>query len=139
LSVQSPLPVVVVTGLHQAQRRRAVRELLATTSAAVVLHHDLSRAGHGEVVRRIWDNLGTSLEACVPLTNDCPCCALREDLLPELARIAEAGRHRPVTVLSVLRSKGFSQLATRPGLAVRHAGSVTGLPLGSHCNIRPGI
>jgi hypothetical protein len=63
LSVQSPLPVVVVTGLHQAQRRRAVRELLATTSAAVVLHHDLSRAGHGEVVlseRRVaaaaeWD------------------------------------------------------------------------------------
>jgi hypothetical protein len=72
--------VVVVTGLHQAQRRRAVRELLAATPATVVLHHDLSRAGRGEVVRRIWDNLGTSLETRVPLTNGCPCCALREDL-----------------------------------------------------------
>lgn len=98
MSVQSPLPVVVVTGLHQAQRRRAVRELLAATPAAVVLHHDLSQAGHGKVVRRIWDNLGTSLETCVPLTNNCPCCALREDLLPELARIAEAGRHRLAVV-----------------------------------------
>ena len=98
MSVQSPLPVVVVTGLHQAQRRRAVLELLASSPAAIALQHDLSRAGHGEVVRRIWDDRGTSLAACVPFTNDCPCCALREDLLPQLARIAEAGRHRLAVV-----------------------------------------
>jgi len=92
------LPVVVVSGLHQAQRRRAVRELLAEVPAAVVLHHDLSAAGDGVVARRIWDNLGTSHEARVPLVNGCPCCALREDLLPELARIAAAGRHRLAVV-----------------------------------------
>jgi G3E family GTPase len=98
MSVQNPLPVVVVSGLHQPQRRRAVRELLAGIPATVVLHHDLSRADDGVVVRRIWDNLGTSLEARVPLVNGCPCCALREDLLPELARIAGAGRHRLAVV-----------------------------------------
>jgi G3E family GTPase len=98
LLVQSALPVVVVAGMHQAQRRRAVRELLAATPAAVVLHHDLSRAGRGEVVRRVWDNLGASAEVRVPLVNDCPCCALREDLLPELARIARAGRHQLAVV-----------------------------------------
>ena len=98
MSAQDPLPVVVVTGLHEAPRRRAVLELLASSPAAIVLHHDLSRASHGEVVRRIWDDRGISLETCVPLVNDCPCCALREDLLPQLARIAEAGRRRLAVV-----------------------------------------
>jgi G3E family GTPase len=98
LSVQSPLPVVVVTGLHQAQRRRAVGELLAATPAAIALHHDLSEAGRGKVLRRSWDNSGAALATRVPLTNDCPCCALREDLLPELARIAEQGRYRLAVV-----------------------------------------
>lgn len=90
--------MVVVAGLHQAQRRRTVRELLGATPAAVALQHDLSRAGRGKVVRRVWDNLGASLETSVPLANGCPCCALREDLAPELMRIAEAGRHRLAVV-----------------------------------------
>jgi G3E family GTPase len=87
-----------VTGLHRAQRRWAVRELLASTASAIAAQHDLSRAGHGEVVRRVWDSHGNSTETCVPLTNDCPCCALRKDLLPELVRIAEAGRYRLAVV-----------------------------------------
>lgn len=33
-----------------------------------------------------------------PLVNDCPCCALREDLVPELRRLAVAGRHRLAVV-----------------------------------------
>ena len=93
MSVQSPLPVVVVTGLHEAPRRRAVLELLDSSPATIVLQHDLSRAGHSEVIRRIWDDRGTLLEESVPMVNDCPCCAVREDLLPQLAQVAEAGRH----------------------------------------------
>lgn len=93
-----PLPVVVVAGVHQEQRRRAVLELIADSPSAIVLHHDLSRAGQGEVVRRVWDHHGTMLMARAPLTNDCPCCAMREDLLPYLRRIAEAGRHRLAVV-----------------------------------------
>jgi len=120
LPFQGPLPVVVVAGMHQAQRRRAVRELLAATPAAAVLHHDLSAAGRGEVTRRVWDNLGAAAEARVPLVNGCPCCALREDLLPELARIAEAGRHR----LAVVELWGGSdpQLAAETIAAGEHRG-----------------
>ena len=98
LSVLSPLPVVVVTGMHRVQRRRAVRELVAAAPGTIVLEHDLSRAGHGEVLRRVWDDRGLSRERRLRLTNDCPCCALRADLLPELARIAKAGRHRLAVV-----------------------------------------
>jgi G3E family GTPase len=92
------LPVVVVTGLHKEQRRQAVLELIADSPAAIVLHHDLSRAAQGEVVRRVWDHNGTALMVRATLTNDCPCCALREDLLPYLKQIAQAGHHRLAVV-----------------------------------------
>ncbi|MET8623794.1 GTP-binding protein [Kitasatospora sp. NPDC004669] len=98
MSQQSLLPVVVVAGLHEAERRQAVLELLAGCEGAVVLHHDLTAAGEGRVDRKAWDASGPLGEAHVPLTNDCPCCALREDLLPELLKIADAGRHRLAVV-----------------------------------------
>ncbi|GAA0686956.1 GTP-binding protein [Kitasatospora atroaurantiaca] len=87
------LPVVVVAGLHRAERRQAVQELLDTCVDAVVLHHDLRDASSGTVYRECRDADGPYGLAEVPLTNDCPCCALREDLLPELLRIADAGQH----------------------------------------------
>ncbi|MDH6117749.1 G3E family GTPase [Kitasatospora sp. GAS204A] len=87
------LPVVVVAGLHAAERRQAVRELLAGCVDAVVLQHDLRDASSGLVHRHIHDDKGDFVPVTVPLTNDCPCCAAREDLLPELLRIAEAGQY----------------------------------------------
>ncbi|MEZ0092319.1 GTP-binding protein [Streptacidiphilus sp. EB129] len=98
MSAQSLLPVVVVAGLHQAARRQAVLEILAGCEGAVVLHHDLTDASQGRVHRKAWDATGPLAGAEVPLTNDCPCCALRVDLLPELRAIAEAGRHRLAVV-----------------------------------------
>ncbi|MDH6108429.1 G3E family GTPase [Kitasatospora sp. MAP12-15] len=98
MSQPSLLPVVVVGGLHEAERRQAVLELLADCEGAVVLHHDLNRAGEGRVYRGVWDTSGPLGDAHLPLTNDCPCCALREDLLPELRKIAEAGHHRLAVV-----------------------------------------
>ncbi|MEU4118457.1 GTP-binding protein [Kitasatospora sp. NPDC028055] len=92
------LPVVVVGGLHEAARRQAVLELLDGCQDAVVLHHDLTEAEDGRVRRRVRDTSGPLGEAQLPLTNNCPCCALREDLLPELLRIADAGRHRLAVV-----------------------------------------
>ncbi|MFF7633139.1 CobW family GTP-binding protein [Kitasatospora sp. NPDC008050] len=92
------LPVVVVGGLHEAARRQAVLELLEHHEGAVVLHHDLTWAVDGRVHRQVRDTSGSLGEAHVPLTNDCPCCALREDLLPELLRIADAGSHRLAVV-----------------------------------------
>jgi G3E family GTPase len=98
LSASNLLPVVIVAGLHTDQRRQAVRELLDGSPPTVVLHHDLSHAGHGRVTRWVWDNLGAWNEKRLPLINDCPCCALREDLLPELMRIAGEGRYQLAVV-----------------------------------------
>ncbi|WP_031074621.1 CobW family GTP-binding protein [Streptomyces sp. NRRL WC-3742] len=117
------LPVVVVAGLHRAERRRAVQELLEGSVNGVVLHHDLRDASHGAVHRELRDAGGTIAASDVPLTNDCPCCALREDLLPELLRIAQAGQHG----LAVVELWGGSD--PHPAVEVIAAGEVDGRPL----------
>ncbi|MFB7181513.1 CobW family GTP-binding protein [Streptomyces sp. NPDC056257] len=92
------LPVVIVGGLHSDARRSAVRELLATVPGSVALHHDLSTAAEGTVRRLVRDASGELSRGEAPLVNDCACCALREDLVPELRRLAADG----VTRLAVV-------------------------------------
>ncbi|MGW2329305.1 GTP-binding protein [Streptomyces sp. NPDC001700] len=93
------LAVAVVGGLHADARRAAVDEILRTVPGAVALHHDLSAATDRAVRRTVRDAtgpLGGGGEA--PLVNDCACCALREDLIPELLRLAGGGGHRLAVV-----------------------------------------
>ncbi|MFI9822225.1 CobW family GTP-binding protein [Streptomyces sp. NPDC052013] len=90
-AVPAPLPVAVVGGLHAEARGAAVARLLADVPGSVVLHHDLETAAAGTVVRTVRDAGGVLSTGEAPLVNDCACCALREDLVPELRRLADAG------------------------------------------------
>ncbi|MGW7357469.1 CobW family GTP-binding protein [Streptomyces sp. NPDC054802] len=85
------LPVVLVGGLHADARRATVERLLSTVPGSVALHHDLQAAGRGTVVRTVRDAFRVRDTGEAPLVNDCACCALREDLVPELARLADDG------------------------------------------------
>jgi G3E family GTPase len=85
------LPVVIVAGLHAGARTEAVDRLLRTVPGSVALHHDLSGAPDGTVLRLIRDSAGTVSRTATPLVNDCACCALRQDLVPELERMAAGG------------------------------------------------
>lgn len=88
------LPVVIVGGLHADARRTVVERLLATVAGSVALHHDLATAAEGTVRRTLRDASGLLESGETPLVNDCACCALREDLVPELERLSAGGLTR---------------------------------------------
>ncbi|MGW8800808.1 CobW family GTP-binding protein [Streptomyces sp. NPDC055775] len=91
---QPRLPVVIVGGLHSDARKEVVDRLLRTVPGSVVLHHDLATAAEGTLRRLVRDFSGELSYGDAPLVNDCACCALREDLVPELERLAAGGLTR---------------------------------------------
>ncbi|ROQ35764.1 G3E family GTPase [Streptomyces sp. PanSC19] len=92
------LPVVIVAGLHTDARKEVVDRLLKDVPGSVALHHDLAGASDGGVLRLIRDASGTVSSGETPLVDDCACCALREDLVPELQRLADSGLTRLAVV-----------------------------------------
>ncbi|WP_037683946.1 GTP-binding protein [Streptomyces griseus] len=116
----SPLSVVIVGGLHAEARRAAVARLLADVPGSVVLHHDLATAAAGTVVRTVRDAGGILSAGEAPLVSDCACCALREDLVPELERLDEAGRTRLaiVELWDSVEPKAMAEVVTAGGLTV---------------------
>ncbi|GAP49293.1 CobW family GTP-binding protein [Streptomyces azureus] len=116
----SELSVVIVGGLHADARKAAVARLLADVPGSVALHHDLATAAAGTVVRTVRDATGILDAGEAPLVNDCACCALREDLVPELERLADAGQ-TPLAVVELWDSvepKAMAEVVTAGGLTV---------------------
>ncbi|MBA8976962.1 G3E family GTPase [Streptomyces aureorectus] len=114
------MSVAVVGGLHADARRAAVARLLADVPGSVVLHHDLETATAGTVVRTVRDATGVLSAGEAPLVNDCACCALREDLVPELERLADAG-DTPLAVVELWDSvepKAMAEVVTAGGFTV---------------------
>ncbi|MFE9842032.1 CobW family GTP-binding protein [Streptomyces goshikiensis] len=92
------LPVVIVGGLHADARKEVVERLLHAVPGGIALHHDLTAAARGTVLRVVRDASGELSRGETPLVNDCACCALREDLVPELERLAGSGLTRLAVV-----------------------------------------
>ncbi|MDX3689850.1 GTP-binding protein [Streptomyces europaeiscabiei] len=115
------LSVAIVGGLHADARRAAVEALLAGVPGSVALHHDLSTAVDGpdaKVVRTVRDATGIVSTGETPLVNDCACCALREDLVPELERLADAGLTRlaVVELWDSVEPKAMAEVVAASGL-----------------------
>ncbi|MCP3821663.1 GTP-binding protein [Streptomyces sp. A3M-1-3] len=117
------LPVVIVCGLHSDARNEVVERLLSTVPGSVALHHDLSTAAQGTVRRTVRDALGERDAGEAPLVNDCACCALREDLVPELVRLADGGQTR----LAVVELWDSVEPKAMAEVVVAHGGDVLDL------------
>ncbi|MGW5685999.1 CobW family GTP-binding protein [Nonomuraea sp. NPDC003754] len=83
-------PVVLVAGLHTAARAAVVHQLLREHPGAVAIHHDLLNVTSGRVERtvRTADEMLDVSE--IRLAHGCVTCTVREDLLPQLVRHADA-------------------------------------------------
>ncbi|MFD4985450.1 CobW family GTP-binding protein [Streptomyces sp. NPDC058374] len=92
------LPVVLVGGLHSEARTEVVEGLLRGLPHSVALHHDLTAAGDRAVHRSVRNASEVLSRGDASLVNDCACCALREDLMPELERLATDGVTRTAIV-----------------------------------------
>ncbi|MFC8872586.1 CobW family GTP-binding protein [Streptomyces sp. NPDC057148] len=115
---EAQLPVVIVAGLHSEARRQVVDHLLRTVPGSVALHHDLSTAAeHGTVLRQVRDASGELSRGDAPLANDCACCALREDLVTELERLADAGLTRlaVVELWDSVEPRGMAEVVVHHG------------------------
>ncbi|GAA2943234.1 CobW family GTP-binding protein [Streptomyces enissocaesilis] len=119
----SKLPVVIVGGLHSDARKEVVEQLLSRVPGSVALHHDLSTAAEGTVRRTVRDAGGICTSGEAPLVDDCACCALREDLVPELERLAGGG----LTRLAVVELWDSVEPKAMAEVVVAHGGDVLDL------------
>ncbi|MFF9013686.1 CobW family GTP-binding protein [Streptomyces sp. NPDC014870] len=113
------LSVALVGGLHSEARRATVDRLLAAVPGSVALHHDLATAPEtGTVARTVRDATGVLSTGETPLVNDCACCALREDLVPELRRLAdsELTRLAVVELWDSVEPKAMAEVVVAAGL-----------------------
>ncbi|OUZ10530.1 cobalamin biosynthesis protein CobW [Aeromicrobium sp. PE09-221] len=84
-------PVAIVTGTRAEAVERTVLTLAWDTPGAVAVHHTIDVA-HQTLTRVVADRTGIVEREEIDLDHACASCALREDILPTLARLARTER-----------------------------------------------
>ena len=93
----APIPLIVVTGVHAASMAAVTVGLQWDLPRAVVVRHHVDIESV-TLNRTVSDASGAIETETVNLEHLCVGCALREDILPTIARLAAAGRWESIIV-----------------------------------------
>lgn len=91
MPVLPPVPVSLVTGVDPDAMSRAVLSLLWEQPRSVAVQHAVD-ARSGRLTRTVSDATGRVEQVVTELDHACVACAVREDVVPTLARLAGDGR-----------------------------------------------
>lgn len=99
------LAVTGITTTDAVLRETAAMSVQADVPTAVVVRHDLHGTREGTMRRVVSDATGVLEDVTVALEHGCLSCALREDLLPTLLRLAVSERWSHALVALPLASE----------------------------------
>lgn len=124
-------PAFVVTAIDGSAQAAATLGLQFDLPGVVVVHHRLDIPGQ-RLYRTVADITGVLEEVEIDVAHACATCALREDMLPTLQRLAEIGRWEAIVARLPLSAEAtqLCQLLDREPAAasdVRIAGVVCAL------------